>query len=239
MARLPALIDALSACDPRERKSLDHIARVIREAGHIPTTKRGGGAAEMHAREAANFLIAANGAEQPKDAAFAVDRFRTLVRFAPLNNTGSETLSKVYAAETFGAALEKLIEGTDELWLSLVRFVTEGHPNSSSEFNRYQIVSLTKPGGLELSNTKLTVSLARWVASISLETRRSDSDPNNYGKWQTEFEAKYIQDTSLISTGFYGPEQLDRRVKVSFGLPTIWSVWSCITEREADELPSV
>src|SRR5215213_6306434 len=58
--------------------TIDHIARVIREADYIPTTKRGSGAAEMTAQEAVNLLLAANGADTPSDGPAAIDRFRSL-----------------------------------------------------------------------------------------------------------------------------------------------------------------
>ena len=52
MAKLPALVDALAAADYRSRATIDQIARVVREAGYIPTTKRGSGAADGLFRKA-------------------------------------------------------------------------------------------------------------------------------------------------------------------------------------------
>jgi hypothetical protein len=48
-------------CDDRDRTTREHIARVICEAGHMPTTRQGSDAAEMEFREAANLLIGADG----------------------------------------------------------------------------------------------------------------------------------------------------------------------------------
>ena len=79
MARLPALIDDLAAHDPRGRPTVELIARNIREAGLITTTKRGRGAAEMTARDAAALLIGLCCSDGPKDAADAVRKFSSLV----------------------------------------------------------------------------------------------------------------------------------------------------------------
>jgi len=57
MARLPALVDALATLDGRPRGAVDHIARALREAGLIQTTKRGRGAAEMTALDAAALVL--------------------------------------------------------------------------------------------------------------------------------------------------------------------------------------
>ena len=61
MAKLSALVSALAKCDDRDRTALEHIARALCEAGHMPTTRQGSDAAEMEFREAANLLIGADG----------------------------------------------------------------------------------------------------------------------------------------------------------------------------------
>lgn len=63
MARLPALVDALAAVDGRERGVIDHMAREIREAGLIQTTKRGRGSAEMSSLDAAHLILGIYGSD--------------------------------------------------------------------------------------------------------------------------------------------------------------------------------
>ena len=76
MARGPSLITAYSRSDGRDFTAIQHFARTIREAGLIPTTKRGRGAAPVTEREAVNLLLAANGADSAPDAPRAVRRIR-------------------------------------------------------------------------------------------------------------------------------------------------------------------
>jgi hypothetical protein len=83
LARLPALIDAYAAFDGRDHATIKLIARTIREAGLIPTTKRGSGASTMSEREVVNLLLGANGAEAPVAAPQAVDRLRRLALRIP------------------------------------------------------------------------------------------------------------------------------------------------------------
>lgn len=78
MARLPALVDAVAAADGRPRGAVDHVARAVREAGHIQTTKRGRGAAEMTALDAAALLIALYGSRDPASAVEALEAFAAL-----------------------------------------------------------------------------------------------------------------------------------------------------------------
>ncbi len=41
VAKFDALVSALAECDDRDPATLKHIARVLCEAGHIPTTQQG------------------------------------------------------------------------------------------------------------------------------------------------------------------------------------------------------
>jgi hypothetical protein len=79
MVKLRALLSALAECDDRDRVTLGHIARTLREAGHIWNTRQGSDAAEMGLRAAANLLIGASRADTPKDAGRAVEEVRSHV----------------------------------------------------------------------------------------------------------------------------------------------------------------
>lgn len=78
MARLPALVDALAEVDPRTQASLNHIARLARDAGLITSTKRGAGAAKMEYEDAAKLLMAACGDINPLGAVAAAKRLQAL-----------------------------------------------------------------------------------------------------------------------------------------------------------------
>lgn len=78
MARLPALVDALAEVDPRTQASLNHIARLARDAGLITSTKRGAGAANMEYDDAAKLLMAACGDINPLGAVAAAQRLQAL-----------------------------------------------------------------------------------------------------------------------------------------------------------------
>lgn len=78
MARLPALVDALAEVDLRGHATLHHIARLVRDAGEITSTKRGAGGAKMEYRDAATLLMAACGDINPLGAVAAAKRLQTL-----------------------------------------------------------------------------------------------------------------------------------------------------------------
>ena len=78
MARLPALVDALAEVDLRGHATLHHIARLVRDAGEITSTKRGAGGAKMEYRDAATLLMAACGDINPLGALAAAKRLQML-----------------------------------------------------------------------------------------------------------------------------------------------------------------
>ena len=112
MARLPALIDALAAVDGRPRGAVDHVGRVIREAGLIQTTKRGRGAAEMTARDAAWLVIGLYGADQPANAVHAAKVFggAAPLGYAKAEFSARPDLRPLAAAQTLVDALAAVIE---------------------------------------------------------------------------------------------------------------------------------
>ena len=78
LARLPALLDKYQKLDGRDYSVLQNLARTIREAGFIPTTKRGSGASLMSEREVVNLILGVNGSDTAMDAPEAVRRLRGL-----------------------------------------------------------------------------------------------------------------------------------------------------------------
>ena len=71
MATLPKLVGTLAALDGRPISAVAFVGRLVREAGFIQTTKRGRGAADMTALDAAYLLLGLYGARDTTDAAEA------------------------------------------------------------------------------------------------------------------------------------------------------------------------
>lgn len=139
MARLPALVDALSLVDGRERVAIDNIARAVREAGFIQTTKRGRGAAEMTTQDAAALLVGLYGAGTMVDAPGTLKGFSQARRKAPapLPEDAPAALGPLHRSRTLLDAVAQVIElapymdvgggpdlpptGACNVWLTLYR----------------------------------------------------------------------------------------------------------------------
>ena len=174
MARLPALIDDLAAHDPRGRPTVDLIARTIREHGLITTTKRGRGAAEMKAEDAAALLVALCVADTPSTSPTAVREFWHLRR-APdrpelgrLAATAPEILKQLDEASTFGEAISVLIKRGDlideslRLTASASALFTHGRPVEQFEAFYFEL------GVTFLVTEAVGIVHARWAESASL-----------------------------------------------------------------------
>ncbi len=140
MARLPALVTEYARLDGRPRKTIDWYARLAREAGKLPTIKRGLGAAHMGVREAVNLILACNGAEDPKEGADAVDRFRSYTgdpnNFEALEN---DEMRKIGLQPTFGEALEELLRLTPQMFKTFDEALSEAKPKLSEVERLHEI----------------------------------------------------------------------------------------------------
>ena len=223
MAKLPALVTALAEVDGRERQAVEHIGRTIREAGYIPTGKRGGGAADMTAREAANFLMALNGADTPKDCPTAIDRFRSLRQWHKGSSNDfrhyvesfegqPETMGNVADCHTFGAALEALIDGIPDLVASFHAYAVEQYPTMD-----WDSKLLT---GLRMGMFGVEVSFSRYAATIDLFSM-------NGSNRRVQCEVNFMRDQDR-DDGFYGTSWPDRRVESKIGMPTLVAAWQAI-----------
>ena len=83
MAKLPALVAAIAKHDPRGEVVVANYARTIREAGLIPTTKRGAGASEMTPTEGCNLLLALSEVGNARKAPETVRLLREAIMFGP------------------------------------------------------------------------------------------------------------------------------------------------------------
>ena len=140
MVRLPALITEYAKLDGRPRSTIAWYARLAREAGKLPTTKRGLGASHMGVREAVNLILACNGAEDPKEGAGAVDRFRSCKGVSyDLEDIEDEEMREIGLQSTFGQALEELIRQTPYLFGTFDEGLSLTHPTLSIN-ERFHIV---------------------------------------------------------------------------------------------------
>lgn len=115
--KLPGLVRLLAEDDERGEPAIAHIARVIREAGHLPTTKRGRGASDMGVLEAANLLIAAHATDVPNKVSETVETFRKLHPLPTRERHGMHLSRSPWwsrlAQSSFGDALESLFAQSD------------------------------------------------------------------------------------------------------------------------------
>ncbi len=142
MVRLPALITEYAKLDGRPRSTIAWYARLAREAGKLPTTKRGLGAAHMGVREAVNLILACNGAEDPKEGADAVDRIRFYKGIRDdfdFEQLEDDEMREIGLEPTFGKALEELIRCAPYLFRTFDEGLSLTHPTLSIN-ERFHIV---------------------------------------------------------------------------------------------------
>ena len=240
MAKLPALISALSQHDERDRSTLEHVARTIREEGYIPTTKRGAGASGMTTEAAANLFLALNGCDAPKDASRAIERFRSLrLRERTLHESHHDVLRKIAGAENFGIALEYLIGGTSLLTEWLCGFVDADAEEwlrpryrqsllnldwSALPF-RFEIVLQRHPyGGRIVVQSLKPVPTDEQGPIQIVETVywRSESG-RAVSRWRTQFNAEFMCDYNLLEEGFYGRSK-SRLISITIPARVLWDV---------------
>ncbi len=226
MATLPALVKAITEVDGRDHKTIEHTARLIREAGYIPTGKRGGGAAEMDFIAAANLLIGLNGADSPKDAEWAIGVIRFLRgRGFSDNESLPDIFREVGSADTFGEALALLIQGAPELVAIGKDFIDRAYHEKSRKFEFSEMLRGS-------SGIRFIVNIERTFATISCFT----PDFKTPVQWQ----ARYYLDLESVSDSkareyigrLWGR---DRKVSTKIGLPTLLKVWACIEGVDAPE----
>ena len=236
VAKLPTLVTALAEVDGRDRQSVEHIGRTIRERGYIPTGKRGAGAAEMSAREAANFLMALNGADTPKDGPIAIDRFRSLRQWfsgtaddfrakADSFADQPEAMQAVADCRTFGEAVEALIEGVPSLVVSFFAFGLNAWPDVKPEFWRERLLH-----AFELGMFGLDITFRRYAATIEVFVMFGSER-------RVQCDVTFGQDRDRAEAGFYGTSRPDRKVQVVIGMPTLIAAWQALHPGET--LPGI
>ncbi|MGD9879145.1 MAG: hypothetical protein AB7U95_03315 [Reyranella sp.] len=201
MAKLPQLVSAIADNDERPKEALEWIARVIREGGELPTTKRGSGASDMSFVEAAKLLIGASVAEaQPKAAASMVPRYWSLIgqNYSP-NPIESGVLAKVDAAPNFGSALAALIEGSLEVTQMFMNYVINGN----------------------FAALRITFGRPTPYATIKIAVYPG-------GEERIQFEWKYRMDVQQMQGGFYTYNEGDAASTRTIGLKTLLALYRAI-----------
>lgn len=170
MAKLPQLVAALSQVDERPLATIDHIARVAREGGQLPTGKRGSGAAEMGFTEAAKLLIAASVAEAaPKDAALVVPAYWGLPgwnRSAGPIVDDEGLFAEIQGAGTFGEALWRIIESAPAIRESFENYIDAAFCAPDYTDDQRQLLKKTILSGSEVA---LRVTFRRPSPSATIE----------------------------------------------------------------------
>lgn len=230
MAKLSALVKAITAVDGRDQKTIEHVARVVREAGFIPTGKRGGGSAEMTFEAATNLIIALNSAEAPKDAPHSVERMRSLTPLGTPRDFEGEAFTKLDSARNFGDALEILINQLPDWWNIGCQYIEDAYkPKNQEQRLSHQRMFISGMSGL-----LIRVELGLYHANISFEYPNSEPHDWSNGKPVNEvayFQA-YIMDVSIPEFhSFYQHQEADRKVTYSFGFATLAALYGIVSGR--------
>jgi hypothetical protein len=236
MARLPSLVAALAKTDGRDIKNLGWIARVAREAGLITTTKRGAGAADMTARDAANLLICASVTDLPREGLALVPMVRAFVprpQFATEDERAEATVfGAITRAANFGDALERAIEGALEIGVRITRAHSARFPDQPL---------LQEPGAM------LTLGLAGFGVEFD---RLAGPVRARMAVWMADGRERHIArewvfegDTALIEAGYFARQaEFDRSVRVTIGLKTLLHLCAalhCPDEESAEAMAAL
>jgi hypothetical protein len=228
MAKLPALVKAIQEVDGRDKKTLDHIARVVREAGYIPTGKRGSGSAEMTFEAAANYLIALNNIAPPKQLPDAIEHMRGLKR--QICTGGAVSLFKeIDQAPDFGSALEATIKGFPQWWDYGQHIIeAEAKVEGWSEQEQLEKQQLLGAGrgimALRIKFTNVNAEIS-FENEVKLEHDAMNNEIKKLATWvylQPVANSEAWQQT-------YATEYVDRQVTFKVGLPTVAAIWSTIS----------
>lgn len=185
---------------------MDVIARSVREAGLIATTKRGSGAAEMTATDAVNLIIGANAVQSPRLAAMAVEQYRTFKQSPHGRRTTGSVFGRLAQADTLPDALTVLVEEAGNLDAMFVDWVQRSYDRPYDGSTDW----LLKPA--------LTVSFSAGVVDITY------TSPNETLTW------RFQPDVHLLMQGFYTSpgDGLGRRVTTTVLFPTFLAIHNAL-----------
>jgi hypothetical protein len=187
MVRLPALITEYARLDGRPRSTIAWYARLAREAGKLPTTKRGRGAAEMGVREAVNLILACNCAEDPKEGANVIKKYRSYEVYAEAIGSKSDwelqkeideiensDIREIALEPNLGKALEKLIYLTPSLFKTLYKKMQHFEPEKSDK-EIFTKVVMTHNISLSINEHDVHLILKEHALSVILDRLEKNS----------------------------------------------------------------
>ena len=223
MVRLPALITEYAKLDGRPRSTISWYARLAREAGKMPTTKRGQGAAHMGVREAVNLILACNGAEDPKEGANAIERLRSyevswsltgsqrdleLAMDRELDEIKNPDIREIAMQPNLGKVLEKLIHLTPNLFGTLYKNMQHLDPERNCKDIFTEIATTHN---ISLSIEEHAVLLKIKVHSLHVIIDRLEKN---------SVEIMYTDDLDKYAIKYSGPPTEFRHVETTlrFGL---------------------
>jgi hypothetical protein len=225
VARLPALVEALTYCDPRGKRSIGHIARVVREAGLLPTSKRGRGASEVTSRDGVALLMGLNGSESPAGAPEAVKRLSTLR--PSIRNRARPDAPVVFASivqSDFSDALRLLIDKAPSIQAWCKEKYTEKHGDEDLDGAPLEpFVPYEGPTALRITfrHQAGDTGVSSGGAAILATCEDQPTEP--------VFAGEYVLDPDKLLLGVYGDPwenffRWDRRVEATIGLATLLHV---------------
>ena len=221
MIRLPALITEYARLDGRPRSTIAWYARLAREAGELPTTKRGRGAAQMGVREAVNLVLACNCNEDPKEGARYLDLFRRMKanRNFEYEDIEDQRIQEIAKISRLGDALEEFIKLTPYMYHEFDRIIDERETGLSFSQRFFIIKSLPC---LELSPMG-----AKLMISPKFIYRRSiyEGDSGYIVEYQVpiEFDGDELEATRYtVSTNFLRERTISLRFGVFIGLASLF-----------------
>jgi hypothetical protein len=212
MVKLPGLVAVVAEHDDRDHTLLAHIARVLREQGGLPTTKRGVGAADMGALEAAKYLTAAYTVENGRQAAQTVERFHSLVWggnwFSKDPKDELLLFEAAVAGRPFGEALAGLISIVPEL-IKQIEVTLAEHGIADGDAAKAIIAK----------NFRLEVSWAWPRYSAEIDFRFFVDDVLDIG-----FSGSWFREPAKTEAGFYGTRKGARTMKATVSAVTLFNV---------------
>lgn len=225
MAKLPQLVSALASVDERDRKTLDWIARIARESGHLPTTGRGSAAADMGIEEAAKLLIAVSVAEAaPNSAKATVPLYWNLTltgrTLAPADDA---VCASIGMAPNFGHAVAALIEAAPILLARAHRLIDDIHADQPAG-NREAMKAMALNGTVLPPIVQVEFRRPQPFAVIRV---LDFTGGNDWHEW------RYSPGADMASTGFAAPAAADAISIRRVGLKTLLALAAAVADESA------
>lgn len=209
VVKLPGLVSALAMVDGRPEAAIGHVARQLREGGHIPGGKRGHGGPTMGFGEAAKLLVALNTcADWISDPVAAVSYYSRSILTEHLGWSAIPRLAvfdRIESAPNGVAAIAAFLEGAPELadhYIAVVARDWNSPLPSEVDFRWLHYHVTCSPTRIELGVV----------------------DGVDQRGWRASFCVRSHLETERNSVA----AKFDRYTQATFGLQTAVEVWQAI-----------